>query len=184
MPNIWFCSDWHLCHSKPFIYEDRGFKSVEDMNEAIIKRHNSVVDWEDDVYFLGDAMLNDNVEGLKCLKQLKGKIHMIRGNHDTDSRIELYKSCFNVVEVCDGKFLKANGYSFYLSHYPCLTSNCDEDKPLNRRVINICGHTHTTDPLGDLNKGLIYHVDMDGHECYPTSLNEVIGNIKIALSNK
>ena len=34
---IYFTSDWHFCHNKPFIYESRGFKSIEEMNEIIIE---------------------------------------------------------------------------------------------------------------------------------------------------
>ena len=51
MSKIYLASDWHFNHNKPFIYEPRGFTNIEEMNEAIIKRHNSVVDDDDDVYF-------------------------------------------------------------------------------------------------------------------------------------
>ena len=57
---IYFTSDWHFFHNKFFIYEPRGFSSVEEMNEAIIKNHNKVVKEEDTIYCLGDCMLNDN----------------------------------------------------------------------------------------------------------------------------
>ena len=33
------------------------------------------------------------------LKRLNGRIHIIIGNHDTDTRIDLYKQCPNVVSV-------------------------------------------------------------------------------------
>ena len=35
MDNVWITSDTHFCHSKPFLYEPRGFSSVEEMNEEI-----------------------------------------------------------------------------------------------------------------------------------------------------
>lgn len=178
MSQIYFCSDWHFCHSQPFIYEPRGFKNVYEMNEAIIERHNNIVGPYDDVYCLGDCILNDNEYGIKCLKSLKGNIHIIRGNHDTDARIELYKDCYNVVEVCDAKWLKVGKQNFFLSHYPCLTDNHDDDKPLNRRVISLCGHTHTPDKWHDWDKGLIYHVDMDAHGCQPISAEQIIKEIK------
>ena len=111
---IYFTSDTHFSqsHDKEFLWGPRGFKDQWEMNENIIKNWNSVVTEEDDVYLLGDVMLCDNAEGIKCLKQLKGKIHIIRGNHDTDARIELYKACHNVVEVCDAKWLKADKHMF------------------------------------------------------------------------
>ena len=35
MSKIWFTSDLHFCHDRDFIYGPRGFKSVQEMNEAI-----------------------------------------------------------------------------------------------------------------------------------------------------
>ena len=147
------------------------------MNAAIIERHNAIVKPDDDVYVLGDCIMNDNEEGIKCIKQLKGKIHIIRGNHDSDARIALYKECWNVVEVCDAKYLKVGKQSFFLSHYPCLTSNFDMNKPLNRKIINLCGHVHTNDRWLDFDKGLIYHVEMDAHNCTPVLLEDIINEI-------
>lgn len=33
MSNIWVISDTHFNHNKDFIYQPRGFKNVQDMNE-------------------------------------------------------------------------------------------------------------------------------------------------------
>ena len=177
MRQIYVTSDWHFCHQQPFLYEPRGFKNQHEMNAVIIERHNAIVQPDDDVYVLGDCIMNDNEEGIKCIKQLKGKIHIIRGNHDSDARIALYKECWNVVEVCDAKYLKVGKQSFFLSHYPCLTSNFDADKPLNRRIINCCGHVHTPDKWLDFDKGLIYHIEMDAHNCTPVLLEDIINEI-------
>lgn len=175
MSKIWVTSDWHFGHQKDFIYAPRGFNSAEEMSEEIIKRHNEVVAPDDIVYFLGDAMLNDNECGCRCIEQLNGKIHMIRGNHDTNSRIELYKNLSNVTSAGNvAEIIKYKGYNFYLSHYPTLTSNHDEEKPLKTKVINLCGHAHVPHYLADIDKGLIFHVEMDAHDCYPWDLDEII----------
>ena len=184
MSEIYVTSDWHFCHNQPFLFEPRGFSTPEEMNAAIIKNHNKIVTDEDDVYCLGDCIMNDNEEGIKCIKQLKGKIHIIRGNHCTDARIALYKECWNVVEVCDAKFLKVDKQNFFLSHYPCLTSNFDEEKPLNRRIISLAGHYHTKDKWIDFNKGLIYHVEMDAHDCKPVNIRNIITEIKEHLKGE
>lgn len=181
MGNIWICSDWHFCHEKDFLWKPRGFKNQYEMNAAIIENHNAIVQPEDDVYCLGDCVMNDNDEGIRCIKRLKGKIHIIRGNHDSNARIELYKDCHNVIEVCDAKWLKTNKQTFFLSHYPCLTDNHDEDKSLNRRIISLAGHTHTKDKWLDWNKGLIYHVEMDAHNCKPIPIEQIIEDIKIKM---
>jgi calcineurin-like phosphoesterase family protein len=174
---IWFTSDWHFCHDQPFLYEPRGFNNPYDMNNAIIKNYNSIVQPDDDVYCLGDCILNDNELGMYCIKQLKGKIHIIKGNHDTNTRIELYKNCSNIVEVCDIKILKySKTKRFYLSHYPTLTGNFDDDK--RPPLVNICGHSHTNNRFIDMNKGSIYHVEVDAHDLYPVSIEQIIEDIK------
>ena len=53
----WLVSDWHFNHDKAFIWKARGFEGVQEMNEAIIERHNTVVQPGDLVYCLGDACL-------------------------------------------------------------------------------------------------------------------------------
>lgn len=172
----------HFNHNRSFIWEPRGFKNQWEMNEAIITRHNSIIRPDDDIYCLGDCMLNDNEEGLKCIKQLKGKIHIIRGNHCTDSRMQLYATCYNVVEICDAKYLKIGTQNFFLSHYPCLCSNMNGDKPLKTRTINLCGHAHTQDKWLDWDKGLIYHVECDAHNCTPVSIEQILTDIKAKIN--
>ena len=176
---IYFTSDLHFCHNKPFLYEPRGFTNIEDMNAAIVKNWNNKVSDEDEVYVLGDLMLVDNVKGVELLQSLKGKIHVILGNHDTNTRIEIYKNLPNVVEVVYATTLKWNNYRFYLSHYPTITSNFHENqKKLKYRIINLYGHTHQKGNFYDLTiSPCIYHVGVDSHNCAPVSIEEIIEEI-------
>lgn len=175
---IWFTSDYHFGHQKYFIYGPRGFSSNEDMSEYIIRAHNERVSWSDDVYFLGDAMLNDNKYGINCFRRLNGKFHIIIGNHDSAERIELLKALPNVVEICGyATALKCKGYHLYLSHYPTLVGNYDEDKPLKRRVLNIHGHTHSKDKFMDCTCYVNYNAAVDAHNCAPVELEEIIKDI-------
>lgn len=96
---IWFTSDTHFGHQKDFLFGPRGFASSEEHDVAIIKNWNSIISPDDEVYHLGDVMLGDNEHGIKCLEQLNGRIHILIGNHDTDTRIQLYKQCKNVVSI-------------------------------------------------------------------------------------
>ena len=184
MGRIFITSDFHFGHNQPFIYEKRGFKNISEMNTEMIKRYNSVVKYDDEVYVLGDCMLGDNVIGCNCLSQLQGNLHIIRGNHCTDTRMELYRTGWNVVEVCEGKFLHYNGYHFYLSHFPTLTSNMDSDKPLKKRTLSLCGHSHVTDPFADWDKGPIYHVEVDCHNCYPVLIDDIITTMEKKMEEK
>ncbi|WP_342764073.1 hypothetical protein [uncultured Methanobrevibacter sp.] len=149
------------------------------MNEAIIKNFNNIIKSEDDLYLLGDTFLGDNEQGIKLFHQIPGKIHLIWGNHCTDSRKKIMSDSFNVVEVCGyADVIKENGYHFYLSHYPTLTSNFDDDKPLKVKMISLCGHTHTKDKFKDMDKGICYHVELDAHNNYPVNIETIIKDIK------
>ena len=68
-----------------------------------------------------------------------------------------------------------------MSHYPTITSNHDYNKPLNKRLINLCGHTHTKDKFADWDKGIIYHVELDAHNNTPVNIEEIIKDIEIKL---
>lgn len=176
--NIWLVSDTHFCHDRAFIYEPRGFSCIEDMNEAIVERWNSVVKPGDIVYHLGDVMLNDNDKGMEYLKKLNGEIHILRGNHDTNSRICLYAAAPNVVSTGNyATVIKYGKYSFYLSHYPTLTSNFDNGASLRYHVIGLFGHTHQQENFYQDNL-YMYHVGMDSHNCYPVSIEQIIEDIK------
>lgn len=177
MNKVWVCSDLHFCHDKPFIYEPRGFSSVQEMNEQIIKNFNEVMDWDDDLYILGDCFLNNNEEGMSYMGRLPGKKHIIWGNHCTVARQELMWlenfDCLGYANV-----LKYRNYHFYLSHYPTLTANHDDNKPLKRKIINLCGHSHVQDKFKDMDKGLIFHVELDTNNCYPWLIDDIIEDIK------
>ncbi len=182
---IYITADLHFCHDKEFLYGPRGFTSCADMNEAIVKNWNEIITPEDDVYVLGDLMLKDDNLGLYYWDKLVGKKHVILGNHDTDTRIELYKDCHDTVVEGFALRMKYGQNTFFLSHYPTLVGdNHEEGKPLKNCVINLCGHVHTKDKFYDWDKGLIYHVELDAHDNKPVSLEQIIEDIYFSQNNQ
>lgn len=174
--SIFITSDLHLGHNKSFIYKVRGFETVEEMNAEIIRRWNSVVGEEDDVFVLGDLVMG-SLENLRFLEELNGRIHIVRGNHDTDNRWEHYKAIENVVEMENSIYLKYGKYRFYLSHYPAFTGEFGL-KPLKSSLINLCGHTHTTDKGADYERGIVYHCEVDAHDCTPVPIEKIIEDLE------
>lgn len=177
---IYFTSDLHFGHNQDFVYDRRGFKSMQEHDEALIANWNDVVKPEDTVYILGDIMLGDNRYGLSCLRRLAGNKNFIGGNHDTNNRIDLisFDTSLNMEWIGYAMPFKYGKLRFYLSHYPTLTSNYDEGLPLRRRVINLCGHAHTNDRFADWDKGLIYHVEPEAHNNKPVSIEEIINDLR------
>ncbi|MCM1225503.1 MAG: metallophosphoesterase family protein [Lachnospiraceae bacterium] len=175
----WLTADLHLCHDKDFIWGARGFSCVEEMNEEIVKRYNSVVAPDDDVFILGDLMLGDDSLAIPYLRQLNGHINVIRGNHDSDARCNIYNTLG--MGIYGATYLKYRGRTFFLSHYPAITANYDDDKPNKVKVMSLCGHTHTTNPFIDLKERNMYayHVEVDAHDCYPVELDYIIREMAI-----
>lgn len=179
MSEIFFTSDTHFGHGKSFLFEPRGFSSVEEMNEAIIENWNKVVKPTDIVYHLGDTMLSDNTCGLECFKRLNGQIFLIYGNHDTDARKNL------LFTELSGKMLggwyawviKYGKLSIYMSHYPTITSNFDQ-KHFSQHVIAVHGHTHQRTNWLDPKNPFLYHVGLDSHNNTPVHIDEVITDIR------
>lgn len=178
---IYFTSDLHLNHDLPSIYEPRGFSSIHEMNDAVLNNFNSVLTADDELYILGDLMLRDN-SAISIIKQLRGSIHIVRGNHDSEERVKLYRDCWNVVEVSEGQFWGYKGHRFFLSHWPTMTSPKEEEtKKFKSRIINLCGHRHTKDRFVDFDKGLIYHVELDAHNMMPVSIEWIMSDIRKKL---
>jgi calcineurin-like phosphoesterase family protein len=175
MGKIFVTSDLHFGHDRGFLYEPRGFKNIEDHDETVIANWNNVVSDEDDVYVLGDLMLNDNEHGVECIKRLKGKIHIVYGNHDTDARKALYNELGVVVHGW-ADVIKYRKYHFYLSHYPTMTGNLEAES-LHQCAINLFGHTHQQfNFYQDI--PFMYHVGCDSHNNTPVLLDDIIDEIK------
>lgn len=164
-------------HVKDFLWKPRGFSNIEEHDATIIKNFNSIVNDDDDLYILGDLMLNDNENGLEKLSKLKGKIHIIFGNHDSQNKIDLYQSLENIKGGCYATVLKYKKAHFYLSHYPTITANPLGQNAWYKNLVNLYGHTHQKDKFYN-NNPYMYHVGVDSHNCFPVEIEEIIEDIR------
>lgn len=182
MPKIWLISDWHFNHDREFVWKPRGFQSIQEMNEAIIQRHNSVVAPEDTVFVLGDCALGGGDEttlqaNKELIEQLNGHLIIVRGNHDTDRRVDMYSSCKNVDVAGEyARMVKYKKYHFYISHFPTMTSNLEKET-LHQCTLNIYGHTHQTTKFYE-DRPYMYCVCADAHNCTPVLLDDIISDMK------
>lgn len=178
---IYVTSDLHFGHNKEFIYQQRGFNTIQEHDEALIHNFNEILTENDVLYILGDVFLCDNKHGIECLEQLIGEKHLIRGNHDTKQKCKRMKDF--VIDEGYANILDYQKYHFYLSHYPTITSNYDDGKYLSQRMINLSGHTHFKDKFFDGNP-FIYNVAVDAHDCKPVSIEEILQDIRIERDKK
>ena len=79
-----YTADLHTDHSTIIRLSKRPFVNVHEMKETIITNWNNEVNDGDIVYVLGDTCFSVN-ELIELLENLKGQIHIIKGNHDDDA---------------------------------------------------------------------------------------------------
>ena len=101
----------------------------------------------------------------------------MRGNHDTDKKVERYLELPNVVSVQHADVLKYRKAIFWLSHYPTITANYDDDKPWAQHLVCLFGHTHQEQPFYNDNP-YMYNVGMDAHNCIPVSIEEIMNDMR------
>ena len=177
MGKIFLTSDTHFGHDREFLWGPRGFTNYAEHDTAVIENWNNTVTDDDIVYHLGDVMLGDNSYGINCLARLNGQIKIIPGNHDTPSRLELYKKLPNVEVLGLAEMIKYKKYNFYLSHHPTLTSNLEKAPYLRMHLINLYGHTHQQAHFFQ-DMPYMFHVGMDSNGCAPVLLDDAIEMMK------
>ncbi len=132
MANTFLISDLHLGHAAILGFKTnaglpcRTFSSVEEMDETMISRWNSVVRQDDKVYVLGDVAIR--LKSLPLLDRCNGNKRLVRGNHDifpTKEYMKYFKEIYGV-RVLEG---------LILSHIPL------HEGSLGGRV-NAHGHLH------------------------------------------
>jgi calcineurin-like phosphoesterase family protein len=130
--NVYFISDFHIGHHNVIKFDGRPFRDVDEMHAELIKRWNSVIDDDDEVYYMGDLCMRDVDTAKWVMHALKGKIHFIMGNHDRDKiikRIDRFETIHEYgteILVKDDTITdkRAKGHQqIIMSHYPILSWN-------------------------------------------------------------
>ena len=169
----YFIADTHFGHENVIKMCERPFKNIEEMNETLVRNWNSKVKGNDHVYILGDMFFRAK-DPEPILRSLKGKKHLIIGNHDSwVKKPELQKyfeSIDNYLEFSDGQ-----NY-LVLSHYPMLSYH--RERRNNTYMIH--GHIHMdtdADYFPVLKKReRILNAGVDINRYAPATLEELIEN--------
>lgn len=123
---IRYTADTHFSHALMLTACKRPFDSVQEMDEALIRKWNAVVSPDDTVYHLGDFSMGlHNEERVRSIfSRLMGRKVLILGNHDYDKPNVVHPLIASLdwdippvqqLEVNDG------GQRIFLSHYACRT---------------------------------------------------------------
>lgn len=176
--NIWFTSDLHFGHNNILKFCARPWKSIEEMNEGLIKNWNSVVGKDDIVFNLGDFAFAPDRKWKEILGRLNGHHYLILGNHDVtrwpgDSIMKLFERVENQM------ILKIDGRTVYLNHYPYLCYGGSWRGPENA-VYALHGHVHSgPNSSGKDCDRLVnlfpyqYDVGVDNNDYFPVAWTQV-----------
>lgn len=169
---IWFTSDLHLSHTNVISMNNRPFRSVQQMNEEIIKRWNKKIAPNDVVYVLGDVCWGWNSQKIKeTFSKMNGIKYLIYGNHD---RIKNHELANVWAEIVPYKRINIDNESIVLSHYPIL----DWDRAYHKGY-HLYGHCHGMLDLREFTKLMKHNnqrcmdVGVDTHNYYPWSWEEI-----------
>lgn len=141
MPNTFFIGDTHFGHANILTFKDndgaplRSFDSVEEMDEHMIERWNSVVNRNDVIYHMGDVAMNRKY--LALLGRCRGRKKLVRGNHDT-APLRFYTRHFDQIHGVKVFAIprELGGGSFIATHIPIHSGS------MGRFKVNVHGHLH------------------------------------------
>ena len=170
---ILYTSDLHFGHSNVIRFDHRPFKDVDEMDVTLIKFWNERVQPDDEVYIVGDLCYRSSREPEWYLRQLKGKKHLIVGNHDgvilkSPKALSYFESVDKMSEIND------NGRRVILCHYPLA-----EWDAFFRGSSHVYGHIHnkregTFEIMSRLENA--YNAGCMINNFAPASFNELVRN--------
>ena len=189
MTQEWFTSDHHFWHEGGIEYNERPFKTVEEMNEVLIKNWNESIKPEDKVYILGDFAFAGVAKTTAIIEQLNGYKILIMGNHDyRNHKPEKWQKLgMDVVKNC-GRYVK-DELTLMLSHFPYAGYMLDDRKFVgmpdecildNKGEFLVHGHVHK----GWKRRGKMINVGVDVWNFKPVSMQDIINEINEYLKEK
>ena len=163
-------SDLHFGHAniKKFcpVSRERFSENPDEMNEAMIKEWNDIVEPEDTVYILGDVAFMPAMKAALLLKRMNGRKILIEGNHDRKALKDInFQKCF--AEIHKYLDIVYNGTKCVMFHYPIA-----EWDQMHRGSVHFDGHLHGNPNSLDGYRAL--DVGMDATGCIVIELEDAI----------
>ncbi len=160
---IYLSADYHFLHENIIKYCSRPFKNAHHMDKVIIDNYNEVVTDNDDVFILGDFSMSNKKEVIEeYLRKLKGRKHLILGNHDNMKPFAYVDSGF--MSVHTSFYLEK--YNLFMVHDPAV---CVIGKHMGYKCV--CGHIHG---LFTFYNGVL-NVGVDVHNFKPLRIDKIMG---------
>ena len=167
---IFYTSDLHFGHANVIKMCHRDYQTVEEMDEDLIKRWNAKIGNGDTVYILGDLIFKAEARPEFYLDRLRGKKHLIIGNHDKTwmNKVELSKYFQSVERLAVINTGKAKAT---LCHFPMMDHE-------GRYLIHGHIHANTDQPYWGLikNSDRLLNAGVDVNAYVPVTFEEMFEN--------
>ena len=174
---IYYIADTHFGY-KPILWSAaRPFATTDEMDAVIIKNWNDTVNDDDVVYIVGDFAYDKGEIPAFYFEQLRGRKHLIRGNHDVglDDQERLFDYCESVTDFLE---IDDSGYHIQLCHYPFVH---------HKRALMIHGHIHNRrGPAYQMLKSMpnVLNAGVDINFFKPVTIEQLIKNNEMYYSEK
>lgn len=168
----YYIADPHFGHANVIRFSERPFADVDEMNRCLIENWNARVGDDDDVFIVGDFAYRNAESPKKLLETLRGRKHLVIGNHDKKWMKAIEPSDY-FVEVDHALFtVDDKRRRIWMCHYPCMT--------WPKYTYHVYGHIHNNKPeefwplLRTYDMALNAGVEINGY--MPVTLEELIVN--------
>jgi len=173
-----FTADQHFYHKNVITYEKRPFKDVDEMTGVMIENNNAIVTDNDDLYIIGDHSFGNPGQITEVLKALKGRKHLIWGNHDSGIKTAHHKYFHSISDYVE---IRIDEQKLVLFHYPIIAWNGQ-----GHGSIHLHGHTHYNIKPGQKSEGHrpdVYNVNkinvgVDLWDFKPVSFAQVMAEVE------
>lgn len=163
----YFTSDPHFGHEKIIQYQNRPWKTADEMNAALITNINARVTEKDTLWILGDIFFTPVDTAHRILDQIVCKnLRVVMGNHDrrlatNNQLLDRFERVY--YERAD---VNINGVVVIMDHYPLLSW-----RKAGRGSYMLHGHCHGNVPFDPKFRRL--DVGVDCHNYSPISWLEI-----------
>lgn len=117
-----YIADTHFGHRSVLAFDGRPFADVEEMDRTMIQWWNSRVQRDDHVYIVGDFAYRSELPEEWYLERLKGRKHLIIGNHDK-RLLKNEKAMSHFEEVDKMLHVPDSGNQICICHFPLAEWN-------------------------------------------------------------
>lgn len=161
-PRKFLIADTHFGHKKVIVFEKdfRPFETIEQHDDELVYRWNSVVRSCDTVWHLGDVLFGE--KSFETLGRLNGIKKLVMGNHDVypaAKYLEHFSQIMGAARVSD----------VILTHIPVHPQQL-----WNRFIGNIHGHLHSR----ELDDDRYFNVSAEQNDLTPILFDEVVDTLR------